>query len=127
VKKSAVILLLATYFIAFTEAKELVKIPALIAHFYGHEKSDKQSGLLELLALHYGNKAHADNDDEQDKQLPFKNTENDLVYPPLISPNNAKYIFILPLQLTGIVPYKSSLPTLHIHDFWQPPRQPYSA
>lgn len=102
-------------------------MPALIAHFYGHEKEDNQTGLLALLMLHYGSPIHSDNDDEQDEQLPFKNVENDLIFTPSVSPAIFKVNVIVPVRVTKLIATKSILPSLHLHDFWQPPRQFFAA
>ena len=65
--------ILATAFLfSATELHQLVKLPGLISHLKEHRESDPGMSIWAFLQLHYTADHPADNDDEDDNQLPFK-------------------------------------------------------
>lgn len=71
-KKTIAILLLLTYILSFTEARELVKLPAFIEHYKEHKAENRQITLLGFITLHYLNGSQKDADYAKDMKLPFK-------------------------------------------------------
>ncbi len=51
---------------------QLVKIPVLVQHFQEHRQRDPQVGLLAFFSMHYWGQDINDDDQDQDRQLPFK-------------------------------------------------------
>ncbi len=52
---------------------QLCKIPVLVQHFREHRQIDSNLSLLDFFSMHYWSAANDnDNDQERDKQLPFK-------------------------------------------------------
>ncbi len=52
---------------------QFAKLPLFFTHFIEHSKKDHSITLTDFLRMHYTGKDINDNDDEKDKQLPFKN------------------------------------------------------
>lgn len=94
-------ILLLTFSISFIQVRELFKVPLLIQHFQQHKAKDQSLSSLGYLKLHYLKEPSNDNDDEKDKQLPFKTLTE--------YPGN---LFCLPAQNESIVPV-----TLSFSDF----------
>ena len=65
---------------------QLLKAPRLIAHYLDHQQRDTDIGLFQFLSMHYWGKDINDNDDQQDRQLPFKSIDHGFIqsvfYPP---------------------------------------------
>jgi hypothetical protein len=76
VKKAAVALLTALFFISNTEFHELLKIPILITHYQEHKSETPGLTLAQFLSSHYTNNNTKDNDYTRDSQLPFKTAEH---------------------------------------------------
>ena len=58
-----------------TELHQLWKLPLLAKHYQQHHKEDPSISLFEFLKLHYSDKEHPnDNDDNEDNNLPFKSS-----------------------------------------------------
>jgi hypothetical protein len=55
-----------------TELHQLTRLPALVKHFHHHRSEDPSMSLFGFLKLHYSDDHPADNDDNEDGQLPFK-------------------------------------------------------
>ncbi|MBI3138695.1 MAG: hypothetical protein HYZ15_08935 [Sphingobacteriales bacterium] len=71
------LLTILTSFFLFstTELHQFLKLPLLLEHFREHRRADPALSLLGFLQLHYTANHPADNDDEDDNELPFKATE----------------------------------------------------
>ncbi|MFT3827609.1 MAG: hypothetical protein QM731_27045 [Chitinophagaceae bacterium] len=53
-------------------AEQFRKLPFLVAHYMDHQQRDKSIDVWDFLSMHYWGQDINDNDDEQDRQLPFK-------------------------------------------------------
>jgi hypothetical protein len=51
---------------------QLIKLPVLVQHFQEHRQRDARVTFVEYLAMHYFGKDINDDDDDRDRQLPFK-------------------------------------------------------
>jgi len=70
------IILSCSFLNASTELHQLFKLPFLLAHYRHHRAEDKSLTLVEFFKIHYSGDHPADNDDEEDGQLPFKSAGN---------------------------------------------------
>lgn len=59
-----------------TELHELARIPALLKHYSHHRSENPSLSLLDFLKLHYAGNHPDDNDESEDKGLPFKSGES---------------------------------------------------
>lgn len=55
-----------------SELHQLFRIPLLFQHFRDHQAEDPSITFSGFLKLHYSGQHPADNDDNEDNQLPFK-------------------------------------------------------
>lgn len=55
-----------------SELHQLFRIPLLFQHFRDHQTEDPSITFSGFLKLHYSGQHPADNDDNEDNQLPFK-------------------------------------------------------
>lgn len=69
------ILFLFIYLFYTTGFSELLKLNALVQHFYETQKNDKAVTFYHFLVMHYITDDLNDKDNDKDKQLPFKATE----------------------------------------------------
>lgn len=128
-KKLIAILLLSVYMASATELHQLLKVPALVAHFIEHRQQDEKLSFWNFLCKHYAHGNVKDADYEKDMRLPFKSHEG--------CPNPTTFVSLLPanniIQLRPERPdYGESqlFPTRDEHfvnaaylsAVWQPPR-----
>jgi hypothetical protein len=72
-KKIFTIILAVLLLNGVTELHQFLKLPLLLNHFRHHRVEDPAISLLEFLKIHYSTDQHpADNDDNEDNELPFK-------------------------------------------------------
>lgn len=72
-KKIFTIILAVLLLNGVTELHQFLKLPSLLNHFRHHRMQDPSISLLEFLKIHYTTNQHpADNDDNEDNELPFK-------------------------------------------------------
>lgn len=69
-KKLISILLLSLYLVSTTEVYQLLKIPALVEHYWEHKKLNPEMSLTAFLRTHYENPVK-DGDYGKDQKLPF--------------------------------------------------------
>jgi len=72
VGKAGLFLVFTVLFLNNTSLYQLSKIPVLIQHYQEHRQLDKTVDLLEFLSMHYWGTDRNDDDDDRDRQLPFK-------------------------------------------------------
>jgi len=66
------IILSSVYLTGATELYQLLKLPYLVTHYQHHREEDRSMSLVDFLRIHYLDNHPADNDDQEDNQLPFK-------------------------------------------------------
>lgn len=71
-KKILVYFMLLVYLFSFSEAKQLLKLPNLVEHFYSHTQKDQNTTLFSFLKMHYWDNHGKDSDYKEDMKLPFK-------------------------------------------------------
>jgi hypothetical protein len=54
---------------------QLLKLPALVAHYQEHHERNSQLSVMGFLCMHYWGQDDNDNDDERDMQLPYKTVD----------------------------------------------------
>lgn len=79
VKRFAGILLISVYMFSFAEFHNLLKIPVLIEHFREHSQQDQHISFWSFIKLHYFDAYVIDDDYQEDRQLPFRDTDCGLV------------------------------------------------
>ena len=120
------ILLLSLYVSYSTECFELLKIPALVEHFYDHKEENKDMSLWSFLCLHYGHGDVNDADRDEDMKLPYKSVDcnNGLTYLTLLPEINfeinlPKY---QPKDKSETDFYLSRIYSSDQSSIWQPPK-----
>ncbi len=117
------------YSFSTTELHQLLKLPFLIEHFFEHKEQTQSITIWEFLSLHYAHHSDQDNDDEQDRKLPFKSHDYCgfalaiAEVPKTESPefkNQERLLFFEPnrYQLSDEPSRSSSI----LDSIWQPPR-----
>ncbi len=71
-RKFICVFLVSVYLFSNSEAKQFLKIPKLIEHFYNHKERDASTTLISFLKLHYLDDHGKDADYKEDMKLPFK-------------------------------------------------------
>lgn len=79
VKRFAGILLISVYMFSFAEFHNLLKIPVLIEHFHEHHQQNNNTSFWSFIKLHYFDAYVIDSDYQEDRQLPFRDTDCGLV------------------------------------------------
>ena len=74
-KKRTAILFLSVYLFSATGFGELFKVNTLLQHFYETNNTGKHVDFFQFLVMHYVTDDLNDNDNDRDKQLPFKSPE----------------------------------------------------
>lgn len=106
-----------------TELHELVRLPLLITHYFHHSHSNREMGLTGFIRLHYTGEHPADQDDGEDRQLPFK-TQNDGLKPEItntIFPGPLTAICIIPAEQPSSF-YPEGIPLHRAYCIFHPPR-----
>jgi hypothetical protein len=75
VKRAIAILLLSIYMFSFVEFHQFLRIPLLIQHFVQHRQQDPSISFMAFIRLHYVGQIVIDDDYQQDKELPFRETD----------------------------------------------------
>lgn len=75
-KRLILICLIVMYTFSSTQAYQLLKLPALIEHYFSHKNTDNNMNFYEFIKIHYLQKMHEDADFAKDQKLPFKSVEN---------------------------------------------------
>jgi hypothetical protein len=87
-KRLIAILLLSVYLTPGAELHQLLKVPALVAHFVEHRAQDGKLSFWNFLYAHYAHGNVKDADYEKDMKLPFKSHEG--------YPNATVFVSLLP-------------------------------
>ncbi|CAL1519827.1 hypothetical protein [Chitinophaga sp. MM2321] len=73
-KKGSAYILLLLFILHNTTFDQLLKLPALVTHYHDHQQRNRDISVMDYLCMHYWGEDN-DNDDEQDRQLPYKNVD----------------------------------------------------
>lgn len=109
-----------------TVAREFVKLPLLVLHYYEHQQKQKDNGILSFLELHYFIEDGTDKDASDDRKLPFKFIENinplsSIVLPLL--PVAGKKLILSVILSTKFLPHNDAfIASQYLASIWQPPR-----
>lgn len=97
----------------------------LFQHFYEHQVLDNEITFLTYLSDHYNTVPHTDNDEDRDRQLPFKTLDMSALsmtaIPVFYGDYLQKAVCTLPLNRPGL--YKENfVPGPSCGKVWQPPK-----
>lgn len=103
----------------------MVKLPALVSHYFEHKEKDSKMNLLDFISMHYAKKAIKDSDYDRDMQLPFKQCSTPLFL--VLTTVSGKLSIILHMPVAEVAKtstgYKNSFFATDFHNnIWQPPR-----
>lgn len=71
-RKCFALMAVLVYLFAFTEVRQVLKIPALVEHYVTHTQKDGGTTVLSFLKMHYLDPPVKDADWREDMKLPFK-------------------------------------------------------
>lgn len=75
VKTRGVYILFLFFILQHTALNQLLKLPTLVEHYLEHQQRNHQLGVTDFLCMHYWGTDEDDDDEERDRQLPFKNVD----------------------------------------------------
>jgi hypothetical protein len=102
---------------------ELFRIPALIQHFQEHQERDERISFADFLAMHYWGDDLNDNDDEQDRTLPFKHDSILSVHQAQLTPADIQLPGpAVPPVVTLYAIYKVFHPDAQLEALFRPPK-----
>ncbi len=125
-RKALAIFLLVVYLFGTSEAYQLLKLPAFVAHYFKHSRVEPSLTIAEFLKMHYAEAFKMDADWQQDMQLPFKTHEDNL--------GQTLLSYYPPSFVTAVMPPKSPIVQgftgfknqfmhgVYCPDIFQPPR-----
>ena len=58
-----------------TSFSQLLRVPMLVVHYIEHRDLNNTITFIDFLSMHYGGEDMNDDDDDRDKQLPFKSID----------------------------------------------------
>lgn len=70
-KKLVIIFSSILFLCSATELHELMRLPALVAHYNEHRSKDDNLSFIDFLKIHYTGNHPKDNDNSEDDKLPF--------------------------------------------------------
>jgi hypothetical protein len=73
-RKLLIIGFIAVHLFGNTELSQLIKLPKLISHFIQHHQQNPDLSFPEFIAMHYGGDDGTTADDNEDRKLPFHNS-----------------------------------------------------
>lgn len=121
-KKAIAIFFLAIFSFSFTEARQLLKLPRLVEHYYDHMSRAKIS-FASFLKQHYLADHKDDGDKNEDSNLPFKSTEVTGICSTLYLPQAVEPTKHQKRQVPELILYKEPwVSTGHSFSVFHPPR-----
>ncbi|MBS1549749.1 MAG: hypothetical protein JSS94_07790 [Bacteroidetes bacterium] len=126
-KKFLTYLMLMIYLFSFSEAKQLLKLPNLVEHYYSHVEKDQKTTLFSFLKMHYWDNHGKDADYKEDMKLPFKTHDSQCHAQnlnPVAPPKNFEFSFenfIDFLENKAVFTYHEPFTTSTIHSIFRPP------
>jgi hypothetical protein len=142
VKKVVIFILIFQLFVHPAMAQELIKLPALLEHFYHHNNhhkhhathhyhhhdsdSGEEMGWFRFFESHYGNSAIRHWEDSHD-QLPFKHSSDNRVEQLtiqlfIIEPNEINIHSVYEGEKKQYLICSSFLKSSYLQSIWQPPK-----
>ena len=128
VKKIVVISLLSIYALSATELHQLLKLPALIEHYFEHTAEDKDLSFWAFLHIHYAHGIVVDDDYEKDMKLPFKSTNDCAAISVSTPPPSSPYtpipqpVVVAESKKVFIKSKDLFLKSSYLSCIWQPPK-----
>jgi hypothetical protein len=119
------VLLLGTYLLTCTELHQLLKLPALFAHFTEHCAQDSDESFVGFLGEHYFGGRHHGPIDQHDQELPFHGDHTCAAQSPQLSTPTvvSVHLCIARCIVDVAAPGDDRLPSSQPRtDIWQPPR-----
>ena len=124
-KKLIAIFFLSVILLGTTELYQVLKVPALISHYFEHAEEDNYS-FIEFLKIHYNKAFDLDKDWKKDMKLPFKHTADQTVAQVMVSSNNFLKVnhdrYFVEASCAYNYLKNKNLPKPNVSDIWQPPR-----
>lgn len=139
-KKLVICILIFQLFVHPVMAQELIKLPALLEHFYHHNhhhqhhanhhhdsKSNEEMGWMSFIENHYGNSAIKHSEDSHD-ELPFKHSSDTTRIQQLsiqlfiIEPNLIEIHSICEDEKKQYLICSPFLKSNYLQTIWQPPK-----
>lgn len=117
--------MLSVYLMSTAHLTELLKLPALVAHFSEHRNESEEMTWWDFFCMHYGQGNVFDDDRDKDMKLPFKSVT---VFSPsafICSPLPELLVSPwLPPAVPGLKfsQYKSVYSSLYPASIWHPPK-----
>ncbi|QOR74646.1 hypothetical protein IMZ16_04220 [Cruoricaptor ignavus] len=111
-RKFIAIFFLSVYLLAFTEARQLLKLPDLVGHYITHKHEDPGTSFYSFLRMHYLESHGKNTDPENHTKLPFK--MHDLAFAPASIIPPAKEFSLLPKP---VIPQDRNYSIFYIEPF----------
>jgi hypothetical protein len=125
-KKSLTIFVLIAYLFSSTEFNQFAKLPVLIQHYLVHKEYNPDMSLFAFIDMHYAHGDVKDEDQDQDRKLPFKSHEECSSLTTAFYTNRIPAIVIekpvIHLSSSRIIPQDESIASAKRNSIWQPPR-----
>ncbi|MCD2422523.1 hypothetical protein LQ567_07090 [Niabella pedocola] len=122
-KRKLAYLVIGLMLCTHTEFGQFFRVAFLVQHYFQHVERDHSLSLAGFLEMHYWGTDIADNDQQEDEQLPFKSFTINLYQ-----------VFLIPARYSGqtptpfrpsrifFLPRNSDLPKGYLHALLKPPR-----
>lgn len=75
VKKRRAYILFFIFIFHLTAFDQLLKLPNLVTHYLEHQERDCHISVMDFLCMHYWGKDIDDNDEDRDRELPYKTVD----------------------------------------------------
>lgn len=123
-KKALVIVLVMIHLLGTTEVGQLLRVPALLSHYFQHHRQDNSISFFEFISMHYGGDDGTDADNDYDGKLPCHNLHHNtisLVFSPMLpAPVTGNLWMISSTQYSTSI--QSRISSAHVMLPLQPPR-----
>lgn len=130
-RRSTFSLILLCWVQAYLLGPELLKLPALVLHYAEHCAEEEELGFMTFLDLHYADREHQANGDDDHEQLPYHHHHGTAdCYGSQVFFAHLNGTFIVPISTSGVkvpFPTEQDLLTGYTRALIQPPRALFSA
>ncbi|MFY0254076.1 hypothetical protein ACDQ55_09005 [Chitinophaga sp. 30R24] len=125
-KKRSAYILLFLFVLHNSAFNQLLKVPALLNHYVYHHQLNRNISFTTFLTIHYTVADDGDNDQEQDRQLPYKQIDGHLLQQTFIPLAKVVSIRIQemyqPVTINYPVLKDQYLPAPALNSLFRPPR-----